>query len=370
MSELADILRAAAPEYLAKYGKDILSSHKRAIVDIILCRTRPLGGKTYYCKPCDKYRYSYHSCKNRACPKCGNDDASQWLALQNTLLLPVPYFLVTSTLPAELRPFARSHQKLIYGLLLRCTAEAIQKLALDPVWVGGKVGLLGVLQTWKRNMGYHVHAHFIVPGGGISADGKRWLPAQRVFLMPEKAVATIFRAKFRDALKKLSLSETRGAELYEQIPEKVWHSDWVVDIRPVGKGRSALKYLAPYIFRIAISNKRIIGFQEDKVRFTFQDNKGTWHKETLTAERFLCRFLQHVLPKRFVKVRYYGFLSPRKRESLENIKELFDLFQSETHKSGSASEFAAVLRVMRCPTCGTEMVFVRDIKSQRWRAPP
>ncbi len=137
MPELADIFRASAPEYRAKYGDRMLPSHKRAITDIILCRTRPLGGKAFQCNPCDEYRYSYHSCKNRSCPKCGNDDATKWLTAQSTLLLPVPYFLVTSTLPAGLRRVARSNQKLIYGLLLRTTAEAIQKLARDPK-MGGR----------------------------------------------------------------------------------------------------------------------------------------------------------------------------------------------------------------------------------------
>jgi len=207
MPEMADILRAVAPEYLAKYGERMLPSHKRAINDIILCRTQPLGGKVFRCNPCDEYRNSYHSCKNRSCPKCGNDDATHWLAVQTALLLPVQYFMVTSTLPKELRRVARSNQKLIYGLLLRTTAEAIQKLARDPKWVGGEIGLLGVPQTWKRDMGYHVHTHFIVPGGGVSTDSKHWLPAQRDYLMPERAVAKILRATFRDALKKLALSE-------------------------------------------------------------------------------------------------------------------------------------------------------------------
>src|SRR3990172_1384936 len=168
MPELADIFRASAPGYLAKYGQRMLPSHKRAIADIILCRTKPLGGRTYYCEDCDEYRYSYHSCKNRSCPKCGNDDATKWLAAQKALLLPVQYFMVTSTLPKELRRVARKNQKLIYGLLLRTTAEAIRKLARDPQWVGGEIGLVGVPQTWTRDMRYHVHTHFIVPGGGIS----------------------------------------------------------------------------------------------------------------------------------------------------------------------------------------------------------
>ncbi|MFB3078410.1 MAG: transposase, partial [Lysobacterales bacterium] len=246
MPELADIFRASAPEYMAKYGERMLPSHKRAITDIILCRTQPLGGKVFRCNPCDEYRYSYHSCKNRSCPKCGNDDATRWLAVQTALLLPVQYFMVTSTLPKELRRVARSNQKLIYGLLLRTTAEAIQKLARDPKWVGGEIGLLGVPQTWTRDMRYHVHTHFIVPGGGISPDGKHWLPVQRDYLMPERALAKILRAKFRDALKK-------HPDVFMQIPKKVWRTDWVVNIKSVGKGRKALEYLARYIFRVAIS---------------------------------------------------------------------------------------------------------------------
>lgn len=363
MPEMADILRRCAPGYLAKYGQRMLPSHKRAINDIMLCRTRPLGGKVYRCEPCDEYRYSYHSCGNRSCPKCGNDDATRWLAAQHALLLPVQYFMVTSTLLEELRPVARSNQKLIYGLLLRLTAEAIQKLARDPQWVGGEIGLLGVPQTWRCDMGYHLHAHFIVPGGGLSPDGKRWLPAQRDYLMPEKAVAKILRAKFRDALKK-------HPDLYKQVSNKVWRTDWVVNIKAVGKGKSALKYLTPYIFRVAISNKRIIRFEDGKVTFIYKDSKGKWHSPTLDAEKFISRFLQHVLPYRFVKVRYYGLLSPRKRQLLEDIKELFGLFTGEDEKSGSGCDLAAELRVMRCPKCGSEMLFVQEIKPERWRAPP
>ncbi len=365
---MADILRASAPGYMAKYGQRMLPSHKRAINDIILCRTQPLGGKVFRCNPCDEFRYSYHSCKNRSCPKCGNDDATRWLAVQTALLLPVQYFMVTSTLPKELRRVARSNQKLIYGLLLRTTAEAIQKLAQDPKWVGGEIGLLGVPQTWKRDMGYHVHTHFIVPGGGVSTDSKRWLPAQRDYLMPERAVAKILRAKFRDALKKLALSEAEGTELFEQVPQEVWKRDWVVNIKSAGKGRKALEYLARYIFRVAISNKRIIGFKDGKVTFTYKDSKGKRHSLTLEAEKFISRFLQHVLPKGFVKVRYYGFLSPRKRDLLDCVKELFNFAQKQ-ESNGSGNSSVAEVRVMRCPKCGKPMVFVQEIKPLRNRSP-
>jgi hypothetical protein len=370
MAEMADIFRACGQAYRVKYGKKMLPSHKRAMHDIVLCRTEALGGRCYHCQPCDDYHYSYHACKNRSCPKCGNDDTTKWLTAQNALLLPVPYYMVTSTLPAEIRPVARSNQKLIYGLLLRTTAEAIQKLSKDPEWVGGDIGLLGVLQTWNRNMLYHVHTHFIVPGGGLSQDGKRWLPAQRDYLMPERALATIIRAKFRDALKK-------SPELFNQLPRKVWHTDWVVDIEPVGKGKAALKYLAPYIFRVAISNKRILRFKNGRVTFSYQDNKRRWHTRNLDAEKFISRFLQHVLPYRFVKVRYYGFFSTRKRDVLKRLKELFGLFDAKEKNTASAYCCVAEVRVMRCPKCGEPMVFVREIKPQKhglnlanqWRPP-
>ena len=363
MAEMADIFRACGQAYRDKYGHKMLPSHKRAMCDIVRCRTEALGGRCYHCEPCEDYRYSYHSCKNRSCTKCGNDDATKWLAAQNALLLPVQYFMLTSTLPEDLRPVARSNQRRIYGLLMRTTAETVQKLARDPKWVGGEVGLMGVLQTWKRDMGYHVHAHFIVPGGGISPDGQRWLPAQRDFLMPEKAVATILRGKFRDALKKTP-------KLFNQVPKKVWRTDWVVDIEPVGKGKAALKYLAPYIFRVAISNKRIIRFKKGKVTFRYQDNKGCWHTPTLEAEKFISRFLQHVLPYRFVKVRYYGFFSPPKRDVLKRVKELFGLFDSEKKTTASGDWCAAAeVRVMRCPKCGEPMVFVGEIKPQKHLLP-
>ncbi|MFQ5629604.1 MAG: transposase [bacterium] len=310
-------------------------------------------------KKCDDYRFSYHSCKNRSCPKCGNDTTSTWLGKQSGLLLPGQHYLVTATLPQELRPAARSNQKLVYGLLMRCCAEAIQKLARDPKWVGGEVGILAVLQTWARDMHYHPHVHCIVTGGGLAADGKTWRPAQRDYLMPHKALATIFRAKFRDALKR------KDPQLFAQVPKTVWRKNWVIDIRPAGTGKTALKYLAPYIFRIAISNKRIIKFENNQVTFRYQDNKGKWHSRTLKAEAFIARFLQHVLPKRLQKVRYYGLFSSRKRHMLARVKELFNMAPDEEQASAAST----AEHVMRCPKCGEVMLFVREISPQKTRAP-
>jgi hypothetical protein len=357
MVELADIFRVSAMAYLKKYGPRMLPSHKRAIRDITLCRTEALGGNVYLCRQCEAYRYSYHSCNNRHCPKCGNDAATVWLTAQNARLLPVKYFLVTVTLPAQLRKLARQNQKRFYSLMMRCAGQALLKLAKDPKWIGGEVGIIAVLQTWARDMHYHPHAHFIVTAGGVSADGQKWRPAQRAYLMPQKAVAKIFRAKFRDALKK------EAPQLFNQVSPETWRTPWVVDIRPAGKGQTALKYLAPYIFRVAISNKRLVGFNAGCVSYRYQDNKDAWHLKTMTAEAFMSCFLQHVLPKRFVKVRYYGFFSPRQRDRLETIKALFDSTPAEEHRPGE-SALAGDHEVLRCPKCGSPLLFVREILPQ------
>lgn len=360
MTTLADIFRVSATKYFEKYGQNMLPSHKRAIRDITRCRTKALGGCVYLCKQCEEYHYRYHSCKNRHCPTCGNEAATAWLAQQNALLLPVPHFLVTATLPASLRQLARRNQKLIYDLMMRCAAQAMQKLAKDPKWIGGEIGMIAVLQTWARDMHYHPHVHFIVTGGGISADEQTWLPAQHDFLMPYRAVAKIFRAKFRDALKK------EAPELFMQVSPETWKTRWVVDLRPIGKGQTALKYLAPYIFRVAISNKRIVRFKNGLVTFRYQDNKGAWHCQTLTAEAFMARFLQHVLPKRFVKVRYYGLFHPRRRKRLQAIKERFGAPPTEEHRPSESSEGVEVDQqpVLRCPKCGAPLLFVRELLPQ------
>lgn len=355
MAELADIFRVSATAYLKKHGQRILPSHKRAIRDIICCRTAALGGRVYLCKRCEDFCYSYHSCKNRHCPKCGNHAATGWIAAQNELLLPVAHFLVTVTLPAPLRKLARQNQKLIYGLLMRSAAQAIQKLARDPRWIGGEVGIIGVLQTWARDMHFHPHVHFIVTGGGFSAENNRWLPAQRDYLMPQKALAKIFRAKFRDALEK------EAPALFKQGLPQVWKTPWVVDIRLAGNGKTALKYLAPYIFRIAINNQRIVHFKDGCVVFRYQDNRGGWHTRKLTAEGFMACFLQHVLPRRFVKVRYYGFFHPRKRATLHALKKQFASVPAQEHHPGKTEKQP----VFRCPRCGAAMVFVRKIAAQK-----
>jgi hypothetical protein len=360
MVEVAEIFRAHGPEYLAKYGERMPRTHLRAMRDIEQCRTPVLGGQGYVCTTCDERRWSYHSCKNRHCPKCGNDQAVKWLEDQKDLLLPVVHFLVTFTLPEELRRVARANQKTMYSVLFRASSEALQKLACDERFVGGRVGMVGVLHTWTRALIYHPHVHYIVTGGGLSEKGE-WKNSREDFLVPVRALSVIFRAKFRVLLKK--------TELFKEVDPRVWKKEWVVHSEPVGTGEAAFKYLAPYVFRVAISNSRILKLEDGRVTFKYKDSATDEVKyATVSAEEFMRRFLQHVLPERFVKVRYYGLLSPGKRRLLKRARKALG-----TTASGSRTrtEDAATNHrdCLRCPSCGSEMKLMGP-SSARGREPP
>jgi len=312
--ELADIVRQYGPAYRQQYGHRLLPSHRRALRAIEQCRTEALGGQVYTCPQCDRIEYRYHSCRNRHCPKCQHAQAQAWLAEQQTFRLPVPYFLLTCTLPAELRKFARRQQRLFYDRLFRASAAATQQLARDPRCLGGQIGMVGVLHTWTRDLRYHPHVHYLVPAGGLAADGQTWRPARKNFLLPVKALSRLFRGHFQRALRK--------TPYYADIPARVWSQAWVVHAKPVGTGETALKYLAPYIFRVAISNRRLVKLEHDRVTFRFQDAQTHQTKCcTLPVDAFLHRFLQHVLPKGFVKVRYYGFFAPGQRARLAALRQ-------------------------------------------------
>lgn len=360
MVEVAEILRLHGPQYRAKYGARMLGSHLRAMRDIESCRTASLGGEVYLCKKCDLYRYSYHSCKNRHCPKCQNWQANEWLEEQKNLLLPVTHFMVTFTLPEELRVVARSNQKTVYNILFRASSQALQKLALDPRFVGGRIGMVGVLHTWTRDMRYHPHVHYIVAGGGL--DEGRWRSSGDEFLVPGKPLNIIFRAKVRDELKKVGL--------FNQVDKRVWNKEWVVDLEPVGSGEAAFKYLAPYIFRVAISNNRILSLKEGKVTFQYKESATDQIKTSqVTAEEFIRRFLQHVLPGRFVKVRYYGLLSPSNRHLLSKARKLLGASVSECGPQARDQDAQQDGKARRCPECGDELILVRRL-GRHPREPP
>jgi hypothetical protein len=280
------------------------------------------------------------------------------LAQKQALLLPVTYFMATFTLPAEFRSLARSRQKDLYNLLFRTSSEAMQKLARDPRFIGGTLGMLGVLQTWTRKLGYHPHIHYIIPGGALAPDGKTWREVKGDFLMHHKAVARIFKGKFSDGLKKLGC--------HNQASKAVWRKNWVVDIEAVGSGQEALKYLTPYIFRVALSNKNILNVTDRNVTFRYRES-GVTQTTRLPAEQFIHRFLQHVLPKGFQKVRTYGLYHPKQRHTLKVVKEQLQPQRpvTESIKKPKPRETQKSPRCFYCPCCKVEMIRIGKINNKR-----
>jgi hypothetical protein len=363
MLTLSEIFRRYGPAYRARQRAQLSAPQVAAMHAIEACRTETLGGHLYRCPHCNTTRYSYHSCRNRHCPTCQHDAAQTWLARQHQLLLPLPYFLVTFTLPGGLREVAYRHQTLIYDLFFRASAAALQQLAADPRFLGGQLGMVGVLQTWTRDLRYHPHIHYLVPGGGLAADGRTWKTAKADFLVHVKPLAILFRAKLRAAL--------RQTDLWASIPAELWKVDWVVDCRPVGSGRSALKYLAPYIFRVALNNNRLLSMQDGQVTFRYQD--GATHQTktcTLPTETFITRFLQHILPKGFVKVRYYGLFRVGARQMLARLRARLILQQRKAELLSPADRPTAPAPAPApvCPICGQELRLERILPAQR--APP
>jgi hypothetical protein len=368
--ELAHIFRRYGPAYRQKYASKLLPSHHQAMRAIECCRTEALGGQVYHCPACDETRYSYHSCRNRHCPKCQHEQTAEWLEVQRGLLLPVPYFLLTFTLPAELRPLAGQNQKCVYNLLFQASAQATQQLARDPRFVGGQIGIVGVLHTWTRQLAYHPHVHYLVPGGGWHTDSQIWLKAHHNFFVPVKALSKLFRATFQHLLQK--------TPLFAQLPPKVWQQDWVVHCKPVGNGQTALRYLAPYIYRVALSNRRLIrmldsgSMESSQVTFQYRtSDTGQLKLCTLSAEKFMQRFLQHVLPRGFVKVRYFGFFGAALRSRLMTIQQLLGKFTTSTSSAHTHSETTETPSPpkMRCPQCGLPMLFQRTLPPTLCRSP-
>ena len=361
---LADIFRRYGPAYRQKYASRMPATHLKAMRAIEQCRTEALGGQVYRCPNCEQVQYSYHSCRNRHCPKCQNENAQVWLEKQQGSLLPVSYFLLTFTLPAGFNELARSHQSLLYDLLFKTSAAATQQLAHDPRWLGGQIGMVGVLHTWGRNLAYHPHIHYLVPAGALTDKEKEWVPARHNFLLPVRALSRVFRGKLQQAL--------RRTACYARIPANVWQQEWVVHCEPVGSGRNALKYLAPYIFRVAISNNRILKLEGDRVTFRYRDTEtGTEKRCSLAAEEFIHRFLQHVLPKGFVKVRYYGFFGARCRSRLVWLQQ--HLGQCLTPTSSRETPSTPPPTPAPCkflgPQCGQPMLCLQTLPPTLCRSP-
>ena len=263
--------------------------------------------------------FSYHSCGNRSCPKCHTAQTQAWLERRQAELLPVPYFHITITVPAELRDVLRANQRDGYGVLMQACAAAIIELARDPRYVGGTVAVLAVLHTWTQQLNFHPHVHCLVSGGGISGDASTWHPARRKFLVPIKALAKLVRGKFRAMLLR------KCPDLV--IPDAVWRTPWILHVTAWGTGEQAvLDYLARYVFRVALTNARIVGLDDQTVTLQYKQRK-TGRRRTcrLSGDEFMRRFLQHVLPRGFHKVRYFGLWHPRQRHNAARVRQMLQL---------------------------------------------
>jgi hypothetical protein len=365
--EVANVFRRYGSEYLQKFGQRMPHSHRRAFRDILRCRTPAMGGHVFECDHCGRQQYSYHPCRNRSCPKCHKSDTRAWLQAREKELLPVPYYHVIFTLPYELRAFARRNQQKVYGLLIKSAAHSILKLAADPHYVGGRVGVMAVLHTWGSNLTYHPHVHCLVTGGGLSSNGRTWMPARENYLVPVRALSRLFRGSFLDRIRR----QFEEINLSKSIRQK----DWVVHCKPAVQGtRAVLNYLARYIHRVAITNSRIISADNDKVTFRYKGSGGSQTRTmTVGAEEFIRRFLQHVLPAGVHKVRYYGLWSPSNRKKLLEVQQI--LTQSENDQQVEFEEDVDVevlqpSEARKCPHCqGGTLIWIRRLTRQG-RAPP
>jgi hypothetical protein len=353
MLTLGEVLRRHGPAYLERFGARMPPEQRKVLRVLMACRTGELGTVHYQCASCGRPHVMGQSCGNRHCPTCQQDKTKTWLERQTSRLLPCPYFLITFTVPAEIRDFLRQHQRVGYAALFEASSGALKALAAEPRHLGAEQpGFFGVLHTWGRTLDYHPHVHYVVPGGGLSADGNRWLASRPNFFVPVRAMSIVYRAKFRDALGR--------AGLLGQIDPEVWSKPWIVHSQAVGDGRSSLQYLAPYVFRVALSDRRLVAVDDEQVTFSYrQSGSRRWRTMTLEPMEFIRRFLQHVLPTGFQKVRHYGFLSPNAGQSIESIRwliaaqlgQLFLLLWTITHAAPSVPR-------LRCDVCGGPLVLV------------
>jgi len=326
--------------------------HKKALNAIMECRTQSQGGEVYLCNKCHEFHYSYHSCGNRHCVVCGNDDAGRWIESHKEKLLPFTYFLATFTIPEQLRALCRANQKLCYNILFRASSAALKTLAKDKKYLGAEIGMIGILHSWTRELIYHPHVHYLIPGGGITEKGEKVRFSDDKFLMHVKPLSKIFKAKFRDSLKK------EAPDIFNKIKPKTWRCNWVVHIKPVGSGEKALEYMGRYLFRVAISNNRIIKLHNAKVTFRYTVYKtGKAKIIKLGAMEFIRRFLQHVLPHNFMKVRYYGFLAAASRNKLDRLRKI--LFLDEKPVDGT--QVKPAVKTLLCPVCGSQLLWIKTL---------
>jgi Putative transposase/Transposase zinc-binding domain len=369
--EVADIIRAQGRNFIDRNRSWLRGGHLKVLSAIERCRTAALGGHRDRCLTCghETTSYSFNSCRNRHCPKCQTNAREKWLAKRSADLLPVAYVHVVFTLPHLLVPLAYHNKKLIYDLLFRASAETLLEVARNPKRLGAELGFLSVLHTWGQTLEHHPHVHCVIPAGGLAPDRQRWRPARRDFFLPVHVLRKVFRGKFTEGLKRLwrdkrlclpgALKVLKQEKAFRTFLRSLHRKKWVVYAKPpFGGPQHVLQYLARYTHRVAISNHRIVNFAEGKVSFRWKDYAHSSQQRvmTLDADEFLRRFLQHLLPRRFVRIRSFGFLSNRQRTaSLALCRQLLAVAEAPV------PEAKTMETAWRCPHCGGPMVVVERL---------
>ena len=383
--EVADIFRKYGAQYRQLHGASMSRQQHRAMRAIEICRTAVLGGHVDQCDLCAHQRNFYNSCRNRSCPKCQALARAKWLEARMAELLPVPYYHVVFTVPQEIAAVAFQNQKVVYTILFRAASETLRTIAADPKHLGAKIGFLAVLHTWGQNLLHHPHLHCVIPGGGLSPDHTQWIPCRKKFFLPVRILSRMFRGKFLAYLKQAfeagklnffeNLQPLADPLSFSRMLQRNRKPEWVVYAkRPFGDPAQVLAYLGRYTHRVAISNNRLLELQNDKVTFQWKDYSNGSSKGTMTldAHEFIRRFLIHVLPKGFSKLRYFGFFSNRHRiRNLSLCRQLLNAPPAETDPQDldwkSRYEKITGESLDSCPVCHQGHMLVVEILYPLWK---
>lgn len=364
--EVADVVRSAGTTFLAQHPTS--GEQRKALRDIVSCRTSTLGGHVLACQQCDHQEISYNSCRNRHCPKCQGSCQAKWLQERAADLLPVPYFHVVFTLPAPLGPIALQNPRQIYGILFRAVSQTLLTIARDQRHLGAKIGFLAILHTWGQNLMHHPHLHCVVPGGGLREDQSSWVSCHPSFFLPVRVLSRVFRGKFLHSLDRHyhtgqlcfhgRLQSLACPQHWKALLRQLRATDWVVYSKPpFGGPEQVLKYLARYTHRVAISNRRLLSFQQHQVSLRCKDYRRGGRSRTLVLQQleFIRRFLLHVLPTRFVRIRSYGFLANRcRRQKLALCRRLLAPTNTQQPEISDSSADTPPPQQpnLLCPVCG------------------
>jgi hypothetical protein len=384
--EVADLVRAAGDAFLERNRHRLRWKHSKVLLAIRRCRTAALGGHLDQCTRCGhRAPISYNSCRDRHCPKCQTAARDRWIAARRRELLPTRYLHVVFTLPHRLAPLVLQNKKVLYGLLFRTSAETLLEVARHPRHLGAEIGFFSVLHTWSQQLKIHPHVHCVIPAGGLSLDHTHWVRSRDSYFLPKKVLRKIFRGKFVDALEQAfqngqlrfegDLKLLAQPKIFAAWLRPLYRQDWVVYLKPpFGGPEYVLHYLGRYTHRVAISNHRLVALTDGQVTFRWRDSAH--HNEqkllSLSLDEFLCRFLLHILPKGFVRIRNFGFLANRKRATL--LQLCFQLLgsqqQPQAEQHASSTEDGPDL--WRCPKCGGPMKVIERLTAAeiQLRSPP